>query len=260
MNICISVQDKIARVEGGTPDTVCDNGDYNVIFLFDAEWDSYSTKTARFKAENGSYIDVVFEGESCTMPKMADTRITEVGVFSEEIASTAAILPMQFSILSGIGAPTEPAPDVYTQITEKLNKLSEATLLDPPFIITVTGSAAEPQLDKTFNEVHAALSAKQPVYLLYTSGIYPAVATSPASDMLIITGGSISSQGFAASIEVQMYASGEVTVDEVTRYIANPAPPIMPTNAAYAVYLKSPNNTTYKVAVSDTGALSITEV
>lgn len=260
MDICISIQNKVARVEVGTTETVCDNGNYNVLFLFDGEWNEYTEKTARFRAENGSYTDVVFSGNECTMPKMEDTRITEVGVFTENIASTSAVLPTQLSILSGIGMPTDPTPDVYAQITDKLNKLSAATLLDPPFVVTVSGTAAEPQFNKTYAEVLAALNSKQPVYLYFDSKLWPVEVSAPTSDSVFLTGCAISDQGYLSLINAQMYENGMNYISTLERYMFVTGFPVMPADAKNAFYLKSPNNTIYKVSVSDAGTLTATEV
>lgn len=57
----INVSNKIATLKEKFVG-VCGNSDYVVVFDFDDEWKSHSTKTARFK-HGGQYIDVVFTGK-----------------------------------------------------------------------------------------------------------------------------------------------------------------------------------------------------
>lgn len=46
-DINISVQNKIA-VQTNKTEYICDNSDFIIKFNFDAEWDAYDSKTARF--------------------------------------------------------------------------------------------------------------------------------------------------------------------------------------------------------------------
>jgi len=105
---------------------VCGNSDYVINFAFDAEWDDYQTKTARFIFDDRSYTDVVFEGNQCPVPVLHDTHDVIVGVFAGNLRTTTpAYLHAQRSILCGSGSPAEPDPDVYAQIMEKLNMIIE---------------------------------------------------------------------------------------------------------------------------------------
>lgn len=122
MEIKVIVRNKIAKLVKPYV-AVCGNSDYVINFDFDVEWEAYETKTARFKY-NGSYTDVVFDGNQCPMPVINDTYTVEIGVFAGDIhTTTPALLPMKKSILCGEGSPEDPTPDVYNQIMDKLNNL-----------------------------------------------------------------------------------------------------------------------------------------
>ena len=120
----ISVKDKIAALTNDAM-YVCGNSDFVVNFSFDAEWDAYDTKTARF-AYKGTYQDQVFRGTRCPVPIIHDTQIIMVGVFAGNLhTTTAACIGARRSILSGSGVPADPAPDVYAQIMELIQGLGE---------------------------------------------------------------------------------------------------------------------------------------
>lgn len=117
---------------------VCGNSDYIIEFNFDAEWNDYQMKTARFIFDDRSYVDVVFEGTQCPAPVLKDTHDVIVGVYAGNLKTTTpAYLNAQRSILCGCGAPAEPSPDVYAQLMEKLNKLENP----PEFHIDAEGNA-----------------------------------------------------------------------------------------------------------------------
>ena len=121
-NIQINIKNKVARADRAI--IVCDNSDYTAVFDFDAEWDEYTTKTARF-VYCGTYTDVVFTGNSCPIPEIHDTRSLTVGVYAGDLhTTTPAYISCVPSILCGNGIPADPTPDVYAQIMELLNKES----------------------------------------------------------------------------------------------------------------------------------------
>lgn len=95
----ITVADKIATFlqRGGV--IVCGNSDYSVKFTFDAEWDEYPEKTARF-IWNGKYYDQKFTGNVCPAPIISAAEIVSVGVYAGELSTTTpAIIPCKESIL-----------------------------------------------------------------------------------------------------------------------------------------------------------------
>ena len=109
------------RAESPVSHIVCGNKDYKVRFDFDAEWDAYDAKTARF-IWNGWYEDVVFSGDTCAVPQINNAQVCEVGVFAGDLRTTTpAFVKCDKSILCGEGSPAQPAPDVYAQIMEAIN-------------------------------------------------------------------------------------------------------------------------------------------
>lgn len=127
--INITIRDKLAVVADRTV-YVCGNSDYTVHFDFDAEWDAYKTKTARF-IFGSKYKDVVFDGNECPVPVIANAYGLNVGVFAGDLhTSTPAYVETERSILCGFGFPADPDPDVYAQIMEKLNAISSGYGVD----------------------------------------------------------------------------------------------------------------------------------
>ena len=124
--INVMVRDKIASAVGDIV-YICGNSDYIIRFDFDAEWDAYGVKTARF-VHNGTYTDVVFTGEQCAMPVIHKAYGIFVGVYAGDLRTTTpAHIPSAASILSTDGTPEAPPDDVYAQITALCNEaVSEA--------------------------------------------------------------------------------------------------------------------------------------
>lgn len=118
--IKIKVRDKIAK-QSDREVYVCGNSDFTVAFYFDAEWDAYTAKTARFKY-NGVFQDVVFTGNMCPMPIISNTNTIQIGVYAGDLhTTTAAMVMARKSILCGDGTHDAPPEDVYNQIIEMLN-------------------------------------------------------------------------------------------------------------------------------------------
>lgn len=87
--INIRVEDKIAR--SPMEHIVCGNTDYQILFDFDAEWDAYETKTARF-VWNGHSEDVEFSGNVCNVPAIVGATICAVGVYAGDLHTTTPAL------------------------------------------------------------------------------------------------------------------------------------------------------------------------
>lgn len=121
-DINISVQNKIA-VQTNKTEYICDNSDFIIKFNFDAEWDAYDTKTARF-CYNSKYVDAVFTGDSCAVPIISDTNDINIGVYAGNLhTTTPALVLCEKSILGGSGFPADPPDDVYNQIMELIQGL-----------------------------------------------------------------------------------------------------------------------------------------
>nr|DAM60623.1 MAG TPA: nucleoid-associated protein [Caudoviricetes sp.] len=143
--INISVENKIAEADGTL--YVCDNSDFVAKFAFDAEWEAYENKTARF-CYNNSYVDVVFTGNECPVPIISGTYFFNIGVYAGNLRTTTpARVPCKKSILCDTGFPADPPNDVYNQIMEKLNSFESA---DPKAIAKVVANyLAEHPVEET---------------------------------------------------------------------------------------------------------------
>ena len=143
--INISVENKIAEADGTL--YVCDNSDFVVKFAFDAEWEAYENKTARF-VYNNSYVDVVFTGNECHVPIISGTYFFNIGVYAGNLRTTTPVrVPCKKSILCDTGFPADPPNDVYNQIMAKLNSFESA---DPEDIAKVVANyLAEHPVEET---------------------------------------------------------------------------------------------------------------
>lgn len=120
--IKIKVRDKCAEGEGVV---ICNNSDYSVVWDLDEEWTPYDTKTMRVNLADGTYQDVVFTGNTATLPVLTASGWVSVGLYAGDIhTSRAARLLALSSVLTPGGSPAAPAEDVYAQIMAKLNELS----------------------------------------------------------------------------------------------------------------------------------------
>lgn len=117
-NINITVREKIAHTISDTC-IVCGNSDYVAIFDFDAEWDAYETKTARF-IWGGTFTDVPFTGNECPVPVILDAVSVLVGVYAGDLhTTTAAAVGVRRSILGG----SETEAEVSHEIKDAFGKM-----------------------------------------------------------------------------------------------------------------------------------------
>ena len=101
----IDVRNKIATYNTRGGAIVCGNKDhYRIRFTFDHEWDEFSAKQARF-IWNDKYLDVVFTGDTVTIPILSRATSLTVGVYAGENlrTTTSATIPCLFSILCESG-------------------------------------------------------------------------------------------------------------------------------------------------------------
>lgn len=125
--ILVTIRDKVATADKTI--YVCGNSGFAVNFDFDSEWDEFETKTARFVCDDASYVDVLFDGTVCPVPIFSNTRRVRVGVYAGNLVTTTpAYITASKSILCDGGTPADPPDDVYDQLMEKLNNLSEEGL------------------------------------------------------------------------------------------------------------------------------------
>ena len=130
-NINITVREKIAHTISDTC-IVCGNSDYVAIFDFDAEWDAYEVKTARF-IWGGTYTDVAFTGNECPVPVILDAVSVLVGVYAGDLhTTTAAAVEVRRSILGG----SETEAEVSHEIKDVFGKML-AGKIDAPQVAQV---------------------------------------------------------------------------------------------------------------------------
>lgn len=131
----VTVSNRVAKYSQRDGFIVCGNSDYEVEFNFDSEWDGLTVKTARFKY-NGAAVDVVFSGDTVSVPKIRNTTALTVGVYAGDLKTTTpATIPAVKSILCEDGLPPDPEPDVYAQIMEMLNNDKDITPIDAKYTI-----------------------------------------------------------------------------------------------------------------------------
>ena len=110
----MSVENKRITFDRGSESIVCGNSDYQIEFAFDAEWNAYSKKIARF-VWCGQYFDVEFTGNVCKVPVILSAENVLVGVYAGELCTTtAAIVDCVKCILSGGEAPNPGTGENYT--------------------------------------------------------------------------------------------------------------------------------------------------
>lgn len=160
--INVSIKNKIA-VQTDNALYICGNSDFVVEFDFDAEWDGYDTKTARFILDNATYYDVVFQGNQCPVPIISNTYGIYVGVYAGNLQTTTpAHISAKKSILCSGGSPAAPSDDVYNQIMVELNKRAVGTLC-------VTMDSNTMTANKTNAEIYEAYLAGMSVHIIDTA-------------------------------------------------------------------------------------------
>ena len=113
----ITVSNKIATYRRRDGYIVCGNSSYMIVFAFDAEWDAYPTKTARF-VWNNVYLDVPFTGNTVKVPVLSDTTLLQVGVYAGDLhTTTPARIYCKKSILCGFMVEA-PEPGEQPEIPE----------------------------------------------------------------------------------------------------------------------------------------------
>jgi hypothetical protein len=120
--IQIEILNKVATPISTVP-IVCGNADYEVEFVFDAEWEEHDIKTATFLV-NGKTLLEVFSGNVCRVPVMQNTLMVEVGVFAGTIddgtlsTSTPALVECRRSVTDWVDLDIPPEDNVYNEIVK----------------------------------------------------------------------------------------------------------------------------------------------
>ena len=122
----ITVKGKVASSD--TKAIVNGNSDYVVKWTLDSEWSDFDTKTMRVRHYDGTVIDCIFTGCSCSLPIITETCMIEIGLFAGNlITSTPATISCTRCIMDDEGPIKDPMPDVYAQIMERLDSLEGIT-------------------------------------------------------------------------------------------------------------------------------------
>lgn len=135
--INVSIKDRQTIVDGD-PFIICGNSDYVMRFEFDAEWDNYQTRTARFvytRRNTVKFQDVIFTGNEAQIPALFSVTSVTVGVFAGNLRTTTpARIPCRLSVRCGTGSPDNLTPSQYDRIMELLASLGAG--------IDITGATA----------------------------------------------------------------------------------------------------------------------
>lgn len=135
--INVSIKDRQTIVDGD-PFIICGNSDYVMRFEFDAEWDNYQTRTARFvytRRNTVKFQDVIFVGNEVQIPALFSVTSVTVGVFAGNLRTTTpARIPCRLSVRCGTGSPDNLTPSQYDRIMELLASLGAG--------VDITGATA----------------------------------------------------------------------------------------------------------------------
>lgn len=174
MIIKITVKNKIAMLKAPAA-IVCGNSDYSIQFDFDAEWQPFETKTARFII-GGKYTDVVFSGDTVDMPIVYNTRMVAVGVFAGDLRTTTpALIFAHRGILDGTGSPAAPDADVYNAIMQALNDRIPEPSKDGTAgqVLATDGNGGRYWTDQTGGGLAVPEPSKDGSLLVGNAGRYP---------------------------------------------------------------------------------------
>ena len=176
----ITVRNKIATTTGPAT-AVNGNNDYTVVFDFDSEWDSLSSKTAMFVygREEQKYKTVTFTGNSCVMPALYNTGYVLIGVFAGDIKTTSAayvkcipcIRDNDSTLDTGGGGTIDTGTNDHSQLINR-------DIADQHPISAITGleEALTPLVGTTQtvtpSQVFAAIKAGRDIALQYTDSYY----------------------------------------------------------------------------------------
>ena len=126
--INITVKGKVASSD--TKTIVNGNSDYVVNWVLDGEWADYDTKTMRVRHYDGTVIDCIFTGCSCSLPIITETCMIEIGLFAGDlITSTPAVINCIRCIRDDDGPVQDPTPSIYDQLLAKLNELGSGSAM-----------------------------------------------------------------------------------------------------------------------------------
>lgn len=127
-DITIRVRNRIAEAVG-SPEIICGNDGYNVVFDFDEEWVAQEIKTMRVAwtdtfSGNPRHIDVPFFTGSAAIPAIADAYEVQIGVYTGNIMTTTpARIPCVRCITDGGTYHEDPEPETYAALLQLLRDI-----------------------------------------------------------------------------------------------------------------------------------------
>lgn len=120
----ITIRERLASAPAGV-ELVCNNPTDKLRFTFDDEWNAHPTRFARFQWD-GNFVDVPFTGIEVKVPEITNTLYVNVGVYSDDIASTWVKLKTKRSILCLGGAKRLPISNTnFDQFMAAVNEFNE---------------------------------------------------------------------------------------------------------------------------------------
>lgn len=199
-NLNITVDNKVATYLQRDGEIVCGNSDYQIIFTFDADWDAYDTKTARF-IWNGKHMDVPFAGNECQVPTIKNTDEVKVGVYAGDISTTTpATIPCKRSVLCGDEEMYEGNPEVCRDQAIEAAERAEAAAARAEAASGGGGGGGTITVDQTYNQNSANAQSGKAVAQalgklslgLHTDGLlYVFVDGEPVGDGIALESGAI---------------------------------------------------------------------
>lgn len=215
--INITVKGKVASSD--TKAIVNGNSDYAVNWVLDGDWADYDTKTMRVRFFDGSVIDSIFSGTSCSLPVITETCMIEIGLFAGDlITSTPAVINCIRCIRDDEGPTEDPPTSVYDQILAKLNELGSVSPDD------VAQAVADYMTDNPIKETDPtvpewAKSPKKPKYTADEVGALSADDLKPLDGTTSeITPSQVSQAIFAGTPVVVNYTDGTYGALDFTNF------------------------------------------
>lgn len=129
-DITIRVRNRIAETVG-SPEIICGNDGYNLLFDLDEEWSAQEIKTARIAwtdtfSGQPRHTDVPFILGFAAIPAIADAYEVRIGLYSGNIMTTTpATVPCVRCITDGETYHEDPEPDTYAALLELLKRITQ---------------------------------------------------------------------------------------------------------------------------------------
>ena len=129
-DITIKVRNRIAETVG-SPEIICGNDGYNLLFDLDEEWSAQEIKTARIAwtdtfSGQPRHTDVPFILGFAAIPAIADAYEVRIGLYSGNIMTTTpATVPCVRCITDGETYHEDPEPDTYAALLELLRRITQ---------------------------------------------------------------------------------------------------------------------------------------